>query len=68
MIKLKYALIAVLASNLYIAYYCSSIIDDLHIEITHLNKLLNGTDSNISYWNHDGEWKRITYNDRNIND
>ena len=63
MIKLKHAIIGVLISNACIAYYCSNIIDDLHTEITHLNKLLNDTDSSVSYWNHDGQWKRLTYRD-----
>ena len=63
MIKLKHAIIGVLISNACIAYYCSNIIDDLHTEITHLNKLLSDTGPRASYWNHDGEWKRITYKD-----
>ena len=64
MIKLKHAIIGVLISNACIAYYCNGIIDDLHNEITHLNKLLNDTDSGVSYWNHDGEWKRLTYREK----
>ena len=63
MIKLKHAIIGILISNFCIAYYCNGIIDDLHTEITQLNKLLNDTGSSTSYWNHDGEWKRLTYND-----
>jgi hypothetical protein len=63
MIKLKHAIIGILISNFCIAYYCNSIIDDLHNEITHLNKLLNDDGPRASYWNHDGEWKRITYKD-----
>jgi len=63
MIKLKHAIIGVLISNACIAYYCSNIIDDLHTEITHLNNLLNDTGVRASYWQHEGEWKRLTYKD-----
>ena len=63
MIKLKHAIIGVLISNFCIAYYCNSIIGDLHNEITHLNRLLDDTGTKVSYWNHDGEWKRLTYKD-----
>ena len=63
MIKLKHAILGVLLSTFSVAYYCNGIIDDLHNEITQLNKLLNDTGSSTSYWNHDGEWKRLTYND-----
>ena len=63
MIKLKHAIIGVLISNFCIAYYCNSIIGDLHNEITHLNRLLDDTGTKVSYWNHDGEWKRLTYRD-----
>ena len=63
MIKLKHAIIGILISNFCIAYYCSNIIDDLHNEITHLNKLLDDTGTKVSYWNHDGQWKRLTYRD-----
>jgi hypothetical protein len=63
MIKLKHAIIGILISNFCIAYYCSNIIDDLHNEITHLNKLLDDTGTQVSYWQHDGQWKRLTYRD-----
>jgi len=63
MIKLKHAIIGVLISNFCIAYYCNSIIDDLHNEITHLNRLLDDTGTKVSYWQHDGQWKRLTYRD-----
>ena len=63
MIKLKHAIIGILISYACIAYYCNSIIGDLHDEITHLNELLNDTGVRASYWNHDGEWKRLTYKD-----
>ena len=63
MIKLKHAIIGILISNFCIAYDCNSIIDDLHNEITHLNELLTDTGVRASYWNHDGEWKRLTYKD-----
>ena len=63
MIKLKHAIIGVLISNFCIAYYCNSIIGDLHNEITHLNRLLDDTGTKVSYWNHDGQWKRLTYRD-----
>jgi hypothetical protein len=63
MIKLKHAIIGVLISNFCIAYYCNSIIEDLHNEITHLNRLLDDTGTKVSYWNHDGKWKRLTYRD-----
>ena len=63
MIKLKHAIIGILISNACITYYCNSIIGDLHDEITHLNELLTDTGVRPSYWNHDGEWKRLTYKD-----
>ena len=63
MIKLKHAIIGILISNFCIAYYCSNIIDNLHNEITHLNKLLDDTGTQVSYWQHDGQWKRLTYRD-----
>ena len=63
MIKLKHAIIGILISNACIAYYCNSIIEDLHNEITHLNKLLDDTGTQVSYWQHDGQWKRLTYRD-----
>ena len=63
MIKLKHAIIGILISNFCIAYYCNGIIDNLHNEITHLNKLLDDTGTQVSYWQHDGQWKRLTYRD-----
>jgi len=63
MIKLKHAIIGILISNACITYYCNSIIEDLHNEITHLNRLLDDTGTKVSYWNHDGQWKRLTYRD-----
>jgi hypothetical protein len=63
MIKLKHAIIGLLISNFSIFYYCNEIINDLHKEITQLNKLLDDTSPKISYWQHDGKWKKLTYRD-----
>ena len=63
MIKLKYAIIGLLISNFSIAFYCNGIINELHKEIARLNELNKDNDTQVSYWNHDGEWKRLTYRD-----
>jgi hypothetical protein len=61
MIKIEHALVAISLALLVVTYHASNIIDELHTEIHELKKQLNNETTRVSYWEHDGEWKKITY-------
>jgi len=61
MIKIEHALIITLLSLAAITYHASNIIDELHAEIHTLKIQLEEETTRVSYWEHDGEWKKLTY-------
>lgn len=61
MVKIEHALIVTLLALVAVTYHASNIIDELHTEIRRLEQQLKEETTKVSYWEHNGEWKRLTY-------
>jgi len=61
MIKIEHAFIVTLLALFVVTYHASNIIGELRSEIHTLKLQLEKETTRVSYWEHDGEWKKLTY-------